>query len=1133
MATPDISRLATDPRKHYSGVVMQQGRVLVDDDWNERERIDAEARRRDRVHVIGPVGTPDGGFRIANPAVTAGHVTFDIGPGSYFAGGLRATLDAPQTFDAQTEWLDQQPVAAPAGDRYDLAWLEVWETDVSAVEDAELFEPALGGPDTSTRRRTMFRVNLAEGVGLPDCAGAWTVLRHRWAEAHVGTVSAESELVANATLTIGFAVGDPADPCAPAVPGGYVGAANQAIRLELVDSGHFTWGFDNAAPLYRVEAVDQDTLRMLTLPKDQAHWPLRDQVVEILPWAAVLPNGEKLANATGRLARVGSSFDPDLGQFTIQPPLPAGYGLDWQARPDAAGLGAPFYFLRVWDRGDDLTSPPAIPFTQWVPQPLGTTGLTVDLRGPDLNPGDHWIIAARPDTPNQVVPWDFENHAGRRPQGIRRYVAPLALVHWSVAGGAVTGSVVSDCRETFRPLTRLQGCCTFTVGDGRRSHGDFSSVQAAVDSLPPGGGQVCVLPGEYHELVTIENRVDVTISGCGRPSRLVAPGGDREHAAIRIEDCQRVAVRALAIDAMVATGVRIVDSGDVTVADCELTIRDLGAVYATGSAGVTMVWNTVEIDALTAGVAAGSDAGLWAAVFVAADDVLIERNVIRLRAQASLSRAGLGGIQIGGGSSRCTIRRNRVDGGLGNGITLGSVRFLPAHLWPSLAANYETVFAQAVVSAPGAGFGIDDQGCLTSPTGYTPTDPEGQPLVPVSEGDVTDVRVIDNLLTGMGANGIGVARFFLPGQPGTITVERLTIDDNRVHGCLRLSIPTLPAPAREVVGFGGIALADCIDLVVRDNLITENGSGHVDPVCGVFVLRVTGAFLSGNRISGNGPIVSDEPDRPGNRGGVVLAQALAPVAASMGQLGAMSGVPGSYAAWLHGNVVAAPVGRALVIRAVGTVVVRDNAFQTLRASATGAPAPQPGAWAILPNPAVVSIVNLGVARELYTHASSLGGVQLGTFLHPPAGPTMGMHLLVGGDVVFKGNHVRLEAADQAANATCAILLFTRDDVSVQGNQSECGARVPLIGWNTIAAGWSIRMQGNRLTEPMPACQRSAIAFGVMNTTSDNQSTHCLTVIGHPSMRVDQANVALVALADGCSDSNQANALLSASLFTRP
>ena len=45
---------------------MQQGRVLLDDDYNEAERISDEDERRSRIAIIGPAGTSDDGFLVSN-----------------------------------------------------------------------------------------------------------------------------------------------------------------------------------------------------------------------------------------------------------------------------------------------------------------------------------------------------------------------------------------------------------------------------------------------------------------------------------------------------------------------------------------------------------------------------------------------------------------------------------------------------------------------------------------------------------------------------------------------------------------------------------------------------------------------------------------------------------------------------------------------------------------------------------------------------------------------------------------------------------------------------------------------------------------------------------------------------------
>ena len=60
-----------------------------------------------------------------------------------------------------------------------------------------------------------------------------------------------------------------------------------------------------------------------------------------------------------------------------------------------------------------------------------------------MRPGDFWIIAARPESPAKVVPWALET--GRLAEGIRRFYAPLGLIHWR-PGGAHTAYY---CRNTL------------------------------------------------------------------------------------------------------------------------------------------------------------------------------------------------------------------------------------------------------------------------------------------------------------------------------------------------------------------------------------------------------------------------------------------------------------------------------------------------------------------------------------------------------------------------------------------------------------------------------------------------------------------------------------------------------------
>lgn len=53
MMSGDYSRFTFDPRRDYSGLLLQQGRVLLDQDWNEQSAI---VIRSFRAAVVGVVG---------------------------------------------------------------------------------------------------------------------------------------------------------------------------------------------------------------------------------------------------------------------------------------------------------------------------------------------------------------------------------------------------------------------------------------------------------------------------------------------------------------------------------------------------------------------------------------------------------------------------------------------------------------------------------------------------------------------------------------------------------------------------------------------------------------------------------------------------------------------------------------------------------------------------------------------------------------------------------------------------------------------------------------------------------------------------------------------------------------------
>ncbi|MBC8488712.1 MAG: hypothetical protein H8D45_22025, partial [Bacteroidetes bacterium] len=740
MANSDISRNIFDPKKHYTSVRNQQGRVLTDDDWNENERIDIEIERRTNVDVIGPNGSPDNGFRIKKGSVRTVNnvIDFDILPGTYYLGGLRLEMDPadpgqssdPQTFRTQKDWLQQDislysvPNIAEGDEQYDLVYLETWQQAVTAVEDSELFEAALGGPDTTTRIRNMARVQLQTDTGFSDCANSWKKFIESLG--NQGKINEDHELIPDTKLKVTYTEGESEDLCSPSISGGYLGAENQAIRVQLTGNDTFTWGFDNASSLYRVEGLGS-TFKLVTSPKDQHHWPLAGQVVEILPRSALLVNGEKTAALAGRFSKVVKSYNPDTSELTIEDSISADFGNEWKKCSDNSYISQPpeFYYLRVWNRGEDLTSTPEIDFFEGTPVTLGHTGIQITITGTDRQLADYWIIAARPETPNQVVPWELEN--GIPPHGIRRYFAPIAILRWTKIDGAVIGEVIHDCRKTFRPLTGLETCCTFTVGNGKDSKGDFNSIQEAVDNLPEKGGEICVLPGEHEANVIITKRKQIWINGCAGQT-IVSPLSENiAEPVFSIHNSQDIRISNLIISAEYGKAILIQDSKEHKLPSSNIQVDEnniLVRIYAIKVRVNNDIRGNNDIIIRNNLIGMIDDEIGQVAISSLADNVTIERNRIVVipppdpddpgdprpaddwtkklfdpcpDPESSTYNIGVllywiflllklikkflkvkkfnttGGIQIESGSDYVKILENEIIGGKGNGITLGRI----------------------------------------------------------------------------------------------------------------------------------------------------------------------------------------------------------------------------------------------------------------------------------------------------------------------------------------------------------------------------------------------------------------------------------------------------------------------------
>src|SRR5260370_15427626 len=217
--TGDYSRFTFDPRKRFSGVLEQQGRVQLDADWNEAVAIFKRRIRLQALDTFGPVGvaqltTPEA-FLIS--VVPGPPLDLALKPGRIYVDGILAEPFPDETASYLKQPFFPDPPLLPAGDA--LVYLDVRKREVTHIEDPALLEPALGGVDTTTRTQSIWqlRVDSRPGatcgmtVGVPASSGRLS-----------------TEAIAPPTTD---------DACTLPPVAGYRGLENRLYRLEVHTRG--------------------------------------------------------------------------------------------------------------------------------------------------------------------------------------------------------------------------------------------------------------------------------------------------------------------------------------------------------------------------------------------------------------------------------------------------------------------------------------------------------------------------------------------------------------------------------------------------------------------------------------------------------------------------------------------------------------------------------------------------------------------------------------------------------------------------------------------------------------------------------------------------------------------------------
>ena len=551
----DNSRSTFNPCNDYAGVVMQQGRVQLDADWNEWLSEFARRMQAGTLDILGravyPATTPYA-FQITASS-SGGSNLLTIGPGRMYVDGLLAenhgdpttavwdpalaeisnTPQPPPPTESGAISYTAQPymppgTSLPGGNGPFLAYLDVWVRPVDFLNDPNLIDKAVG-IDSTGRLQIAWQVKLLD---LSNDPGATCT----------SNISGWPPPASTGLLTTGTTPTPLSGPCCLTAGTAYTGMENQFYRVEIHQPGvaegsavpptgpsagiaTFKWSRDNGSVITGVSKITNVTNSLGNPASQLAVQSLgRDQVLGFAPgnWIEIIDDGLEFGGLPGELHQI-DTVDFSAKTITLATKL-SGF---------SSGVTDPTRHTRIrrWDQSGKVYEADG-KTVWWDIDAQAAADIPVPPSGTSLILESGIIVSFDESTPGGAfLTRDFWNFAARTadgsveilhkapPRGLHHHYARLAIVTFP--------SSATDCRTPWHPGTGSQQecgcCCTCTVGDGVDSVGQFTSINAAISALPDSGGEVCILPGRYVENVFVKGLQNVVIRGCGYQTRLASP----------------------------------------------------------------------------------------------------------------------------------------------------------------------------------------------------------------------------------------------------------------------------------------------------------------------------------------------------------------------------------------------------------------------------------------------------------------------------------------------------------------------------------------------------------------------------------------------------------------------------------
>ena len=446
----DFTRDSFDPSRHYSSVLMQQGRMLTDADWNEQNSISQYYFRKMIVDTMGPHFAP-APFDKIKPSdasikrdfeiivVDNNKKTLRISPGHYYVNGILCENNGKINEEGVLEGVlyREQPYY-PLGNTKEsklktgsyLVYLDVWERHISYVEDDYIREKALGGADTSSRSKIVWQVKVHDlgqfslnGNSELDFKNKYVkFLSLLFLKDNLDNPPRLGKLKARAKQSEKNNT-----PCITSPKAKYRGTENQLYRGEIQSAGKanvatFKWSRENGAVIFPILENNDNKLLLEHLGRDERSGLKEND------WVEVLDDSCNLVNECNSLLQI-ESIDSENMEVTLKGTI----------NINASESKHPY--LRRWDQktkeatGEGLSVVPKSTDEKWIPLEDGIEvkfNLETDVF---YQKGDYWLIPARVATGDVEWPGTTETPEACLPHGVEHHYAPLTIFGYQLKAG--------------------------------------------------------------------------------------------------------------------------------------------------------------------------------------------------------------------------------------------------------------------------------------------------------------------------------------------------------------------------------------------------------------------------------------------------------------------------------------------------------------------------------------------------------------------------------------------------------------------------------------------------------------------------------------------------------------------------